>query len=61
MRNRLAPWYAGAAVIVAAVLYVGPRMFSDGCMAPTIIQLGVLILIPLVYLTLMYLTLTSQK
>ncbi len=61
MRNRFLPWYIGTAIILGAVLYVGNRMFFDGCMAPTIIQLGVLLVIPIVYLTLMYLTLASQK
>jgi hypothetical protein len=35
-------------------------MFAAACPAPTILELGVLIIIPVVYLVLMYLTLTSQ-
>ena len=60
-RNRLTPWYIGIAIIIASVFYIGYRMFVVGCPAPTLIELGVLIIIPLVYLVLMYLTLTSQK
>ncbi len=59
-RPRLMPWYIGLAVIVAAVVFVGYEMFAGACPAPTILELGVLIVIPVVYLVLMYLTLTSQ-
>ena len=60
-RPRLMPWYIGLAVIVAAVVYVGYQMFAGACPAPVFLELGVLIVIPVVYLVLMYLTLTSQK
>lgn len=60
-RNRLAPWYIGLAIIFAAVIFVGYRMSAGSCPAPTIIELGTLTVIPLVYLVLMYLTLTSQE
>ncbi len=60
-RNRLAPWYIGIVIVLAAVTYVGYEAFVVGCAAPTILELGVLIVIPVVYLWLMYLTLTSQK
>ncbi len=59
-RNRLLPWYIGIAIVFAAVAYVGYQMFAAACPAPTIIELGVLIVIPAVYLALMYLTLMSQ-
>ena len=59
-RNRLMPLYIGMAVILMAVLYVGYRMASNGCPAPTIVEFGVLVIIPVVYLALMYLTLKSQ-
>ncbi len=59
-RNRLAPWYIGLAVILAAVVFVGLRMSSSGC-APVGIEIGVLVVVPVVYLVLMYLTLTSQE
>jgi hypothetical protein len=60
-RNRLTPWYIGIAIILAAVLFVGYRMWSGSCPAPTIIEIGVLTVIPAVYLVLMYLTFVSQK
>jgi hypothetical protein len=60
-RNRLLPWYVGIAVILAAVTYVGYQMFVVGCPAPTFVELGVLVIIPVVYLGLMYLTFVSQE
>lgn len=59
-RSRLGPWYTGLIIIAAAVIYVGYQMFATACPAPTFLELGVLIVIPAVYLILMYLTLTSQ-
>jgi hypothetical protein len=59
-RNRLMPWYVGILIILAAVIYVGYQMFYVGCPAPTFVELGVLLVIPAVYLVLMYLTLVSQ-
>ena len=59
-RNRLTPWYIGLAIIVAAVAYTGYEMFVvPGCAVPPVIGLVVLIVIPVVYLALMYLTLKS--
>jgi len=60
-RNRLTPWYVGIFVILAAVIFVGYRMWAGNCPAPTIIEVGVLTVIPIVYLVLMYLTFTSQE
>jgi hypothetical protein len=59
--NRLMPWYIGIIIILAAVSFVGYQMWATSCPAPTIIELGVLTVIPIVYLVLMYLTLVSQK
>jgi len=59
-RDRLKPWYIGLALTLAAVLFVGYRMWAGNCPAPTIIEIGVLTVIPAVYLTLMYLTFISQ-
>jgi hypothetical protein len=59
--NRLMPWYIGLVIVVAAVIFVGYQMWATSCPAPTIIELGVLTVIPIVYLVLMYLTLVSQK
>ncbi len=60
-RNRLLPWYIGIAVVVVAVIWVGYKMFAGGCAAPTAVELIVLIVIPVVYLALMYLTFASQE
>jgi hypothetical protein len=60
-RNRLMPWYIGIALIFAVVTYVGYQMFFVGCEAPTLVKLGVLFVIPTVYLVLMYLTFVSQE
>jgi hypothetical protein len=60
-RNRLLPWYIGIAVIIAAEIYVGYEMFYVGCPAPVMLELAMLIVIPLVYLVLMYLTFVSQE
>jgi hypothetical protein len=59
--GRLMPWYIGIVIILAAVTFVGYRMWSTACPAPSIIEIGVLTVIPAVYLTLMYLTFISQK
>jgi hypothetical protein len=59
--HRLRPWYIGLALVFAAVIFVGYRMWAGNCPAPTIIEIGVLTVIPVVYLWLMYLTLISQK
>jgi hypothetical protein len=60
-RNRLTPWYIGLVINLAAVLFVGYRMWVGGCPAPTLIEIGVLTVIPAVYLALMYLTFVSQE
>jgi len=59
--HRLMPWYIGIVIVLAAVSFVGYRMWAGNCPAPTIIEIGVLTVIPVVYLVLMYLTLVSQK
>jgi len=60
-RNRLLPWYIGIAIVIAAEIYVGYEMFYVGCPAPVLLELAMLIVIPVVYLGLMYLTFTSQE
>ncbi len=59
-RNRLMPWYIGLVVVVAGVAYTAYQMFVTNCEAPPIVQAIVLLVVPGVYLALMYLTLTSQ-
>ena len=60
-RNRLLPWYIGIAIIVAAELVVTYQMFYVGCPAPVLLELAMLVVIPGVYLGLMYLTFISQE
>jgi hypothetical protein len=55
------PWYIGIVIVLAAVIFTGYQMWATSCPAPTIIELGVLTVIPIVYLVLMYLTLVSQR
>ena len=59
--HRLVPGYIGLVLVLAAVIFVGYRMWAGNCPAPTIIEIGVLTVIPIVYLVLMYLTFISQK
>ena len=59
--HRLLPWYIGLVLVLAAVTFVGYRMWAGNCPAPTIIEIGVLTVIPIIYLVLMYLTFISQK
>jgi hypothetical protein len=60
-RNRLLPWYIGIAIIIPAVLYVGYLLYQSGCAVPGPAVLLVLVVIPVVYLVLMYLTFASQE
>jgi hypothetical protein len=57
----LLPWYVGIAIVVAAEIIVGYQMFYVGCPAPIMLELAMLVVIPVVYLTLMYLTFVSQE
>lgn len=59
-RNALLPWFIGLAVIVVADLTVAYQMFSTACQASGLAQTLVLVVMPVVYLVLMYLTLRSQ-
>ena len=60
-RRRLTPWYVGLIIILAAVGFVGYRMWSTNCGITPGLGLLVLAVMPAVYLVLMYLTLTSQE
>jgi hypothetical protein len=60
-RSRLLPWDVGLAIVIVAVAYVAYEMFYVGCPAPALVELIVLLVIPAVYLALMYLTLVSQE
>ena len=59
-RNPLLPWFIGLVVIVATDLWVANQMFSTACQATGLAQVLVLVVMPAVYLVLMYLTLRSQ-
>jgi hypothetical protein len=59
-RNPLMPWYLGVVIIALADIWVARELFSSACQAPGIIAAGVVVVIPAVYLVLMYLTLRSQ-
>ena len=58
-RNRLLPWYIGVAILAVFEFYAGFRLVDEG--AAEFAQTASLIAIPAVYLTLMYLALTSQE
>ncbi len=59
-RNVLLPWFIGVAIVALAVLWLAYQIFSQACEAPGLAQAIVLIVLPVVYLALMYLTLKSQ-
>ncbi len=59
-RNPLLPWFIGIVIVVLADAWVAYRMFATGCPAPGIAEVLVVVVIPVVYLGLMYLTLKSQ-
>jgi hypothetical protein len=59
-RNRLIPWFIGLAINLAVISFVGGRMYAGECPAPTILEIGVLAVVPIVYMALMYLTFVSQ-
>lgn len=60
-RDRLTPWYIGIFIVLASVIFVGYEMYVTGCATDTPISLALLVVIPIVYLALMYLTLSSQE
>jgi hypothetical protein len=59
-RNPLLPWYIGIVIIAVLDIWVATQLFSSACQAPGIIATGVVVVIPAVYLVLMYLTFKSQ-
>ena len=60
-RNPLTPWYIGLVIIAAVDFWVAGQLFSSACEAPGIVAMGVVTIIPAVYLILMYLTFKSQR
>jgi len=59
-RNPLLPWFIGLVIIVAADLWIAYQMFATACQATGLAQVMVLVVMPVVYLVLMYLTFKSQ-
>lgn len=59
-RNVLTPWIIGLIVIVAVDAYIAYLFYATDCQAPGIAQVLVVVVIPVVYLFLMYLTFKSQ-
>jgi hypothetical protein len=60
-RNRLMPWNVGLVVILAAVGFAVWQVLSGGCAAPPAALVIALVVMPAVYIALMYMTLTSQE
>jgi uncharacterized membrane protein YtjA (UPF0391 family) len=59
-RNALLPWYIGLVIIAIVDAYVGYLFYATECQATGLAQVLVLIVMPAVYLVLMYLTFKSQ-
>ena len=59
-RNPLMPWIIGLIIIAIVDAYIGYLFYSTECQAPGIAQFIVLVVVPAVYLVLMYMTLKSQ-
>jgi len=59
-RNPLRSWYIGLVVIVICVGVVAWQMYATECCAPPFAIAIVLVAIPVIYLTLMYLAFKSQ-
>jgi hypothetical protein len=60
-RNPLLPWIIGLVIVVAVNVYIAYLFFSNVCTAPALAQFVILIILPAVYLVLMYLTLKSSE
>lgn len=59
-RNVLLPWWIGLGIVAIADLWVAYKMLGADCQAPGIVEAIFVIVIPAVYLALMYLTFRSQ-
>jgi membrane protein YdbS with pleckstrin-like domain len=60
-RNPLLPWLIGLPIVLVSVIAAGVWMYQSKCGAPVFVQFMVLVVIPVVYLTLAYLTFRSQE
>lgn len=52
--------FIGAVFVVAADIWVAFRMYATDCPAPRFVEVIIVLVVPAVYLALMYLTLKSQ-
>lgn len=59
-RNPLMSWLIGAVIILVADIWVIQRMFATDCPAPGFVEGIVVLVMPVVYLVLMYLTLRPR-
>lgn len=55
----LRAWIIGLVINVCVVVFVGYRMVTTECPAPGIVEAIVLLVVPTVYLALMYITLRN--
>jgi len=58
--SRLYPWYVGVATIAVFELFIGFMFFGPACRAAAIPQILILVVLPVVYLALMFVALRSQ-
>jgi hypothetical protein len=58
--NPLLAWVIGLIIIAAVDSYIGYLFYATGCQAPGFAQVMVLVILPAVYLALMFLTLRKQ-
>ncbi len=59
--NPLTPWYIGLTIIVLSNLIFLYYIMTHECGIPNGIIIGLLVLLPAIYLALMYKTFKSQK
>lgn len=59
-RNPLFPWFIGLAIIVVIDIFVAYQFFAPQYRASIAAEVIVLVVVPAVYLALMYLTFKSQ-
>ena len=59
-RNPIVAWVIGVIIVVIVDIYIGYLFYATKCEAPGLAQVMVLVILPCVYLALMYLTLKRQ-
>lgn len=58
--SRLYPWYVGIAIVAGFELVAASLFFGPACRTPAIPQLFVLVVLPVIYLALMFMALRGQ-